>query len=323
MNFLFNSRVFFSFEGSCDDTCISIYLGSFGVLRSIICSQHVAHKFYGGIVPVLAQSCHRIILLSGIRFLLLSLRVKNNLFFINYTKGPGLKYSLLSIVVLVRFMIIKLRISFFSINHLSGHIFSNFIGKEQKLIFPFISFVVSGGHTIFIIVLNVLFFFVLGRKVDDSVGEVFDKIARSLGFLYPGASFLEKEALCGSFFFLKKKYIFSGSNKVYFNISNSGFKTFFYLLSQYFFFTKRDTENISALFQRMISFLLCYSVDSFVGYTGINNIFFSGGVSMNIFFRKYIYLECNRRFFFPSSMFSLDNAPMIGIISYFKITSSY
>lgn len=312
-----NFHIFFSIESSCDDMCFSLYMSTYGIIKSLICHQNSVHKFYGGIVPQLASICHKMSVFSLYRYMLLYIDRNINKFFFTFTKGPGFKYSLRNALLLCKFIFFSFRIPFFALNHLEGHVFSAFLGKEKKLIFPFLSFIISGGHTIVIRVSDCFFSIILGKGNDDSIGELFDKIARSFGFWYPGAFYLEKNALYGFFLlFLEMKNFFFNSKSFFFSFS--GFKTYFFFLSYIFFFTYRNIKNLSFFFEYLIFFLLFCVYKNSVNYTYIKDCFFVGGVSTNTFLKKYFFLNFKKQIFFPFSLYSSDNAAMVNVCSYFK-----
>ena len=179
-----------SIETSCDETSAAILRGN-NVLSNIISSQ-IFHKDFGGIVPELASRAHikkidiivnKAITDSGIG--------KGSIKIVAATAGPGLIGSLLVGYNYARAFALSQNLTFMPVNHIESHLFSCFIGKEN-MDFPFISLVVSGGHTILFHVKGVADYDILGETQDDAAGEAFDKVAKMLGLEYPGGPVIDK-----------------------------------------------------------------------------------------------------------------------------------
>jgi len=309
----------FAIESSCDETSASI-LENNNVLSNIISSQ-IFHKEYGGIVPELASRAHieSIDRIANRAFQEAEVD-KKNIDLAAATQGPGLIGSLLVGYTYSKAFSVANKIPFIGINHIESHLFSCFIGNNE-IQFPFISLVVSGGHTILFLVTNYDEYKVLGQTQDDAAGEAFDKTAKMLGLEYPGGPQIDKNAKDGNEIY--HKFPISNIKNNIYDFSFSGIKTsVLYFLRKTFGDDKANIplNDICASFQKAI-------VDSLLQKTllaaknfNVKNIAVSGGVSANSRLReKFKELEyAGYKIYFPEIKYSTDNAAMIGYTAYLK-----
>ena len=188
-------------ETSCDETAVAILRCANGnsgakLLTSEVASQVAEHEKYGGIVPEIASRNH---LVNAPRLLERATRdAKIHLSAIDAfaaTSGPGLATSLMIGASIAKGLAIGLGKPYLAINHLEGHLLSPFFGEEK--VRRNVSLVVSGGHTMSILVRALADYQLIGRTVDDAAGEAFDKVARMLGLPYPGGPEIERLARAG------------------------------------------------------------------------------------------------------------------------------
>ena len=173
-------------ESSCDETGLALYDSNHGMLGHVVNSQHTIHGKYGGVVPELASRDHVLKLVPLLDELLNLAKLKlNDINLVAFTNGPGLLGPLLTGASFAKSLSWTLKIPSIEVDHLEAHIFSPMI-SEKNLKPPFISLLVSGGHTILSSITNKSNYKILGKTLDDSAGEVFDKVARHLGLPYPG-----------------------------------------------------------------------------------------------------------------------------------------
>ena len=172
-------------ETSCDETGIAIYNNKLGIISEYTYVQKV-HNTYGGTVPDLASKDH---LKKILKLVLFTLKLKKltflNLNYISYTIGPGLKQALLIDVVFGKTIAFALNIPSVGVNHLKSHI-SISLMFNKIFNFPILVLFLSGGNSFLLEMIDFDNFFVLGRTLDDIVGEVFDKTSRALG-LFPAS----------------------------------------------------------------------------------------------------------------------------------------
>jgi len=182
-------------ETSCDETAIAA-LRDRKLLASEIASQVAEHEKFGGVVPEVASRNH---LVHAPRLLESALRnAKIDISEVDAfaaTSGPGLASSLMIGASIAKGLAIGFGKPYLAINHLEGHLLSPFFGEDK--IRTNVSLVVSGGHTMTVLVRGAGDYQIIGRTVDDAAGEAFDKIAKLLGLGYPGGPEIEKRALNG------------------------------------------------------------------------------------------------------------------------------
>lgn len=288
-------------ETSCDDTCISFIKGD-KILSNIVSSSCLKYKPFGGIVPSIAAKEH----LNNI-FSVLSRAIKSikdfNLFdidAISVTSGPGLSGSLMIGVNFAKALSIILNKPIYAVNHLVSHISAAFIEKKDLLLknekylketkYNNGALIVSGGHTE-IAVFNELTNEIvsLGHTVDDAAGEVYDKIARTLGIEYPGALELEKCASKGNYekvqfprCLMSHNHIKNGSDQRY-NFSFSGLKTAViqYIRSININKFNKEKNDIAASFQEAIIDVLVKKVEFMCVDYNIKTFVLCGGVASN------------------------------------------
>ena len=182
-------------ETSCDETAAAIY-SSAGLQSNIIASQAI-HQQYGGVVPELASREHIRLILPIIEKSLKDANLAlKQLDGIAVTYGPGLVGSILVGLNTAKAMAYALNIPWIGINHIEGHIFSIYL-NHPYLEPPFISLVVSGGHTQLVYVKQIGQYNIMGKTLDDAAGEAFDKVAKMLDLGYPGGPAIDKLASSG------------------------------------------------------------------------------------------------------------------------------
>ena len=295
-------EIILGIESSCDDTSAAVLRGE-TLLSNVMASQEV-HRRYGGVVPELASRAHQqnIVPVDAIA----------------YTRGPGLLGSLLVGVSFAKGLSLSTGKPLVDVNHLQGHILSHFIRQEDKPYtpptFPFLALLVSGGHSQIVRVDDPLHFEVLGRTIDDAVGEAFDKCAKLLGLGYPGGPIVDKLAAQGD----PERFKFAKPHVPGLDYSFSGVKT-----SLLYFvrdrlkedpdFIQHNMNDICASFQKTLIDVLMDKLLKAVKQTGIKQVAIGGGVSANSGLRNRIASEGEKRgwtTFIPEFKFTTDNAAM-------------
>jgi N6-L-threonylcarbamoyladenine synthase len=191
------SYLILGIESSCDDTSAAVIRDEY-LLSNVMASQEV-HRNYGGVIPELASRAHQQNILPVVDQALKNAGVTmDEIDAIAFTRGPGLLGSLLVGTSFAKGLSISTGKPLVEVNHLQGHILSHFLkeeGKENRSPeFPFLSLLVSGGHTQIVKVTDYLNFEVIGHTIDDAVGEAFDKCAKMMGLGYPGGPIVDKLA---------------------------------------------------------------------------------------------------------------------------------
>ncbi len=179
-------------ETSCDETSIAI-LKNYNVLSNVTISSLKEHKIYGGIVPEIASRHHLKNIDRVTNLVLQNTKVKlKDIGLICATFKPGLINALAVGLSFAQGLALSLKKPFVGVNHLYAHLFSPFLNRKERLRFPFLGVVVSGGHTDFYSVEDFTHISLIGGTIDDACGETFDKVARSLNLGYPGGPIIDR-----------------------------------------------------------------------------------------------------------------------------------
>lgn len=322
-------------DTSCDDTSASVVVDGERILSNVVSSQSDIHKKYGGIVPELASRRHIEMIWPVVDEALSNAGITiDDVDAIAVCYGPGLIGSLLVGCGFAKSIAYAKKIPIVAVNHLEGHIFSVFL--ENKLSFPFLSLIVSGGHTSLYIVNGFGQYVELGRTRDDAAGEAYDKVAKLLGLGYPGGPVIDKLAREGDpkAFDFPRAYVPES-----FDFSFSGLKTSVKIeverIRSWEDKKKTDEENfstsqplnflasyvydIAASFQAAVVDVLVRKVEWAIVRKGIKKIALSGGVSANSELRRRMKEMAEKReveLFLPSISFCTDNAAMIAAAGY-------
>src|SRR5437762_123136 len=304
-------------ETSCDETAVAILRGR-ELLASEVASQIAEHEKYGGIVPEIASRNH---LVQAPRLLEGAARNgkidMSNVDAFAATSGPVLASSLMIGASIAKGLAIGFGKPYLAINHLEGHLLSPFFGDEK--IRANVSLVVSGGHTMSILVRGVGDYEIIGRTVDDAAGEAFDKTAKLLGLGYPGGPEIEKHAANGD----PKRFDLPRSMPDSENFSFSGLKTAVrYLLPK----LKDDyLADVCASIQAAIVDVLVSKTIAAAKKHDVDLVTISGGVSCNKVLRKLLDEACKRHgleFKTAEPWLCTDNAAMIAFAAMLKLYNS-
>ena len=312
-------------ESSCDDTSAAVLREEY-LLSNVMASQEV-HKKYGGVVPELASRAHQQNILPVVSQALDQAGVTvKELDAIAFTRGPGLLGSLLVGTAFAKGLAIATGKPLVEVNHLQGHILSHFIrieGREHREPkFPYLSLLVSGGHTQIVKVNDYLDFEILGHTIDDAVGEAFDKCAKLLGLGYPGGPIIDRLAKEGN----ASAFRFAKPNIAGLDYSFSGIKTsLLYFIRDNIAenpdFLEENKKDICASYQKDLIDILLKKLILASKQTGIKEIALGGGVSANSYLRERVTFEGEKRgwnVFLPELRFTTDNAAMIGIAGLYR-----
>ena len=312
---------FLGVETSCDETAASVVQENGDdtgkVLSNVVSSQIKEHERFGGVVPEIAARAH----VENIDFIIEQALKKSkkrikDLDGIAATAGPGLVVCLNVGYNIGKSLAAFGKKSFFSINHLEGHALSP--GIENKISFPYLLLLVSGGHSQFLIVKGVNNYKQIGTTIDDAVGEAFDKTAKILNLGYPGGPSIEKFAKLGD----KNSYTLPEPiiNRGGCNLSLAGLKTDVLRKSKNIK-TNQEKYNLAASFQETINKILRkktqVAMNEFrkeISDNSARSFVIAGGVAANATIRKNLKELSKKMNFnpiFPSKEFCGDNAAMI------------
>lgn len=311
-------------ETSCDDTGCAVVKDGREVLSNVVASQIPEHVLYGGVVPEIASRRHCESISTVCRQALFDANCTlNDIDAIAVTFAPGLIGALLVGVNFAKGLAFSSGLPLIPVHHLRGHVASNYI-SHTDLQPPFLSLVVSGGHTHLILVKSYTDYEVLGRTRDDAAGEAMDKAARMLGYPYPGGLNLDKYCSGGN----RRQYQFPKPqvDNAVLDFSFSGMKTAVINLVH----TKEqkgepvDAVNIGASFMQAVSDVLCEKTQATVRLTKQKNLVLAGGVSANTVLREEMTKLAEKMdlaLYYPDLKYCGDNAAMIGAQAYYEFLS--
>ena len=315
-----NNLTFLGIETSCDETAAAVVKenndGTGEILSNIVSGQVEEHKEFGGIVPEIAARAH----VEKIDFIIQKAIKESNLDFKNLdgiaaTAGPGLIVCLTVGLNAGKAIAGSLKKPFVAVNHLEGHALSPKI--KNKIEFPYLLLLISGGHTQFLEVNGVNNYKRLGTTIDDALGEAFDKTAKLLDIEFPGGPKIEEWAKKGdkNYFKLPKPII----NKGGCNMSFAGLKTAVLKISKKLK-NRKEKFHLAASFQKTINEILYEKTkiamkEFLINKKNKTNTFvIAGGVASNLSIRENLIKlakEKNFKPIFPSVNLCSDNAAMI------------
>ena len=306
-------------ETSCDETAVAI-IKNREVCSSIVASQIPVHQQYGGVVPEVASRQHLETLNYEIEQAIASSHLDwSQIDGIAATCAPGLVGALLVGLTAAKTLAIVHDLPFLGVHHLEGHIYATYL-SEPSLNPPFLSLLVSGGHTSLIYVKDYGIYETLGETRDDAAGEAFDKVARLLKLGYPGGPIIDKLAQTGNpqaFTLAEGKISLPGGGYHPYDCSFSGLKTAVLRLVQQLEKEGKEVPiaDVVAIFQDTVARSLTKRAIACARNYRLDTITVGGGVAANSGLRKHLQAAANKhniRVLFPPLKFCTDNAAMIG-----------
>lgn len=302
-------------ETSCDETAAAVVAAGKTILSNVVASQVALHAQYGGVFPELASREHVLNIIPVIEDALRQARVTfDNLAAIAVTYGPGLAGALLVGVNAAKAIAFARNLPLIGVNHLEGHLYSNWLDGAEEKEFPLIALIVSGGHSEIVLMRAHGAYELLGHTLDDAAGEAFDKVARLLGLGYPGGPAIQKAAEQGDprAFKLPRAWL-----RGTYDFSFSGLKTAVLHLVQSYEGKKRvPVADIAASFQLAVADVLvdktCQAAEEFRA----KQILLAGGVSANVQLRKTMLARAAVPVSLPPLQLCVDNAAMIAAAAF-------
>lgn len=319
-------------ETSCDDSAVALLDMKGGIITNEISSQIDLHKKYGGIVPEIASRKHLTTLPLILRHIFKEHAVNlSDLKAIAVTYSPGLIGSLLVGVNYAKTLSWIAGCPLFPVDHLEGHLLAPFL-DEKDLSFPYLALIASGGHTHIIHAKAIGDYQLLGKTMDDAAGEAYDKVAKMLGFQYPGGPIIEK--IAESYADPDIQFPIPLKGKKTFDFSFSGLKTAVrnesikrdvyteaeQLISYAEFGQIKDLRrkdeigNIAASFQSIMCQIFERRMKEAIKLTQCKKMAISGGVAANKGIQRTLKQLAKKRgidFYYPSIKNCTDNAAMI------------
>lgn len=324
-------------ETSCDETAAAVVEGGRTLRSNVVATQIELHRRFGGVFPEVASRQHVLSIQAVIRDALQQAGIDDvrALDAVAVTQGPGLAGSLLVGVNAAKGLAFAAGRPLVPINHLEGHIYSNWIDLPDRLgakdDFPVLVLIVSGGHTELILMSGHGQYHLLGSTLDDAAGEAFDKVARLIGLGYPGGPAIQEAAASGDAlrYPLPRPLMHNEDHR--FNFSFSGLKTAVLNLTRQL--EREGVEptapstaaDIAASFQASTVDVLVEKCADAAQHYGARQVCICGGVSAN----RGLRLAAQERFaamqiplHIPPLFLCTDNAAMIAAAAFFRAQAS-
>lgn len=302
-------------ESSCDETAVAITEDG-KLLCNVISSQVAVHAKYGGVMPEIASRLHcenidvclkEALEQSGLKF--------EDMDAIAVTRGPGLIGCLHVGLQAAKTIAALYNKPLIPVHHLCGHIYANEYAGEFK--FPMLCVVVSGGNTELVLMKDHLDFEIIGETKDDAVGECYDKVARVLGFPYPGGLPIDQHSKLGKHTYnLPKPLAHEGS----YDFSYSGLKTSVINLVNQLKMKGEEirVDDMAKSFQDVaIGMIVDKSINAAMEYN-VKQVVLAGGVSANSYLREQMALRLKNtdiELIIPPLWCTTDNAAMIAKVA--------
>ncbi|MDZ4839512.1 MAG: tRNA (adenosine(37)-N6)-threonylcarbamoyltransferase complex transferase subunit TsaD [Bacteroidota bacterium] len=308
-------------ESSCDDTGAAVI--EYDLVQANVVNTQKIHELYGGVVPELASRAHISHIIPVVHTALAqSGKQLSDINAIACTQGPGLMGSLLVGWSFSRALSQALGIPLIGVNHLQAHLTAHFMNNEE-LKLPMISLLVSGGHTMLVLIKSPTQYEILGKTQDDAAGEAFDKAAKILELPYPGGPMIDKIAKDGGDI---KRFKFPTANMPGFDFSFSGMKTaFLYFIRDGIAvnqnFVADNLVDICASWQHHVVTYLLGVMAKAISEHEVIHIGICGGVAANSHLRSELSRlskDLNVSYHIPEMQYCTDNAGMIAKAGMFK-----
>src|SRR5436190_9819259 len=305
-------------ETSCDETAAAVVEKGTTVLSSVVSSQVDLHARFGGVVPEIASRAHLDLLGPVVAEAMVEAGVERAPDAVAATVGPGLIGSLLVGVSAAKAFSLVWNVPFIGVNHLEAHLYAASL-EDPTVEPPVVVLLVSGGHTLLVLMEGHGRYRLLGETIDDAAGEAFDKVARYLGLGYPGGPAIEQAALHGSADALAfpRSLIDEG-----YDFSFRGLKT-----SVITYVRKHpdvEADDVAASFQEAVVDVLVAKARRAAADTGARGIVLGGGVAANTRLRERMLdasMTDSTPVFLPSRAMCTDNAAMIAAAAWWRFQS--
>jgi N6-L-threonylcarbamoyladenine synthase len=304
-------------ETSCDETAASVVVDSRHVLSSVVSSQVDLHARYGGVVPEIASRAHVELLTPVVAQALVEAGVEDGAVdAVAATIGPGLVGALLVGVSAAKALALVWDVPFVGVNHLEAHMYASFL-EEPELELPIVVLLVSGGHTMLVLMEGHGRYRLLGQTIDDAAGEAFDKVARFLGLGYPGGPAIDRLAMEGDPKAIRFPRAMLDDS---YDFSFSGLKT-----SVVNYVRKHpdvSTPDVCASFQEAVVDVLVQKAGKAAMAVGAKGLCLGGGVAANSLLRERFLDTCTEagvHAFLPSRAMCTDNAAMVAAAAWWQL----
>ncbi|NJP04197.1 MAG: tRNA (adenosine(37)-N6)-threonylcarbamoyltransferase complex transferase subunit TsaD [Chloroflexaceae bacterium] len=327
-------------ETSCDETAAAIVRDGSTIISNVVASQIDAHQRYGGIVPEVASRQHILSIVPVIEQAIKALPEGwQGIHAVAATYGPGLSGALLTGLNTAKAIAWQRDLPFIGVNHLEAHIYANWLTLDPSIQppqFPLVALIVSGGHTLLVLLRQHGDYQLLGQTRDDAAGEAFDKVARMLGLGFPGGPAIQRAADgVQSRFTLPRAWL-----RDTYDFSFSGLKTAVLHKVQEHYGNMGPpntsaagrvpgtgpvagnslsfTAQMSAAFQESVVDVLTSKTVLAAQTFGATEILLAGGVAANTRLRSELTRRANLPVRYPPIWLCTDNAAMVAAAAYYR-----
>ena len=306
-------------ETSCDETAAAVVVDGHEVLSSVVSSQVDLHARFGGVVPEIASRAHVELLTPVVARALVEAGIDDDhVDAVAATVGPGLVGALLVGVSAAKTLALVWDVPFVAVNHLEAHLYAAFL-EDPDLELPVVVLLVSGGHTLLVLMEGHGRYRVLGSTIDDAAGEAFDKVARYLGLGYPGGPAIDAVAKDGdpASIAFPRAMLAEG-----YDFSFSGLKTA--VVNHVRRHPSVDTADVAAAFQEAVVDVLVTKARRAARDHGARGLCLGGGVAANSLLRERMLDACiadGLHAFLPSRAMCTDNAAMVAAAGWYRLRS--
>ncbi len=304
-------------ETSCDETAAALVSDGVDVWSNVVSSQVDLHARYGGVVPEVASRAHVESLFGVVTQALVEAAVDDSdVEAVAATHGPGLVGALLVGVSAAKAMSLVWDVPFVAVNHLEAHLYAAFL-EETDLEMPLAFLLVSGGHTMLVVMDDHLSYRVLGATLDDAAGEAFDKVARVLGLGYPGGPAIDRLATEGDPEAVAFPRAMAGEG---WDFSFSGVKTA--VINHLRRNPDTSAADVAASFQEAVVDVLIDKARKAAREAGATALCLAGGVAANSRLREKALGVCSAdglRPVLPSRAMCTDNAAMVAAAAWWRL----
>jgi N6-L-threonylcarbamoyladenine synthase len=311
-------------ETSCDETAAAIVRGGTSVLSSVVSSQVDLHARYGGVVPEIASRAHVDLLVPVVAQAFVEAGLSDlptdssdcQIDAVAATYGPGLVGALLVGVSTAKALALAWDVPFIAVNHLEAHLYATLL-EEPDLELPLLVLLVSGGHTLLVLMEGHGQYRILGSTIDDAAGEAFDKVARFLGLGYPGGPAIDRVSVDGDPQAIAFPRPLLGDGT--YDFSFSGLKTA--VVNHVRKHPDVSTVDVAASFQAAVVDVLVTKARAAAREVGAKGLCLGGGVAANSLLRERFLDVCVQdgvRGFLPSRAMCTDNAAMVASAAWYR-----
>ncbi|MEX2100498.1 MAG: tRNA (adenosine(37)-N6)-threonylcarbamoyltransferase complex transferase subunit TsaD [Acidimicrobiia bacterium] len=305
-------------ETSCDETAAAVVEDGRTVYSSVVSSQVDLHARFGGVVPEVASRAHVDLITEVIADALVEAGVElEDLGVVAACHGPGLAGALLVGVSAAKAISLATGLPYVGVNHLEAHLYAAWL-EEPDLEPPLAVLLVSGGHTMVVVMEGHGRYRVVGETVDDAAGEAFDKVARHLGLGYPGGPAIDALAVEGDAAAVQFPRAMRGEA----DFSFAGLKTA--VVNHVRHHPDTPVADVSASFQEAVVDQLVDKLVAAADEAGARTLVIGGGVAANSRLRARVQeaaAATGRRALLPPRALCTDNAAMIAAAAWWRFTA--